>query len=120
MNAEEALAEVHHHFCAKDGTHDDACVAFSEVLLRAESAERAVWSGLVLADRADARVDVGRRLITTAALRAALLTSKRPESCIAPPGSLCVDTGCWDAGRCIARRSVIEMTGDPVAHQGEQ
>lgn len=31
MDTEQALAEVHRHFCAKDGTHDDACVALWRV-----------------------------------------------------------------------------------------
>lgn len=26
MTVDDALAEVHRHFCAKDGTHDDACI----------------------------------------------------------------------------------------------
>lgn len=26
------------------------------------------------------------------------------ESCIAPPGNLCTDTGCWDADRCVVNR----------------
>jgi hypothetical protein len=29
MSIYEALAEVHRHFCAKDGTHDDACATLS-------------------------------------------------------------------------------------------
>jgi hypothetical protein len=29
-----------------------------------------------------------------------------PESCIAPPGNLCLDTGCWDADRCITNRVI--------------
>lgn len=24
-----------------------------------------------------------------------------PEPCPAPPGSLCLDTGCWDMDRCV-------------------
>lgn len=68
MNVEQALAEVHRHFCAEDGTHDDACVALRE--------------------------------------------ATAPELCIAPPGSLCTETGCWDADRCV----VLCPCGKPAAH----
>lgn len=27
--------------------------------------------------------------------------AQESEPCIAPPGNLCTDTGCWDADRCI-------------------
>lgn len=26
-----------------------------------------------------------------------------PIDCVAPPGSLCTETGCWDADRCVVR-----------------
>lgn len=74
MNVDRALTEVCQRFCSTTGdAHDDACVALSKALLCAERDERAVLSGLALADRADARADVDRRLVTTDALRAALL-----------------------------------------------
>jgi hypothetical protein len=74
MDAEQAMVEVCQRFCSVTGdAHDDACVALSKALLCAERDERAVLAGLALADRADARADVNRRLVTTDALRAALL-----------------------------------------------
>jgi hypothetical protein len=32
--------------------------------------------------------------------------SEKPDPCIAPPGNLCLDTGCWDADRCIVNRVI--------------
>jgi hypothetical protein len=29
-----------------------------------------------------------------------------PDPCIAPPGNLCTDTGCWDADRCVVTRPI--------------
>lgn len=66
MNVEQAMVEVCQRFCSVTGdAHDDACVVLRETLERVEAR----------ADRADARVDVDRRLVTTGALRAALGTS---------------------------------------------
>jgi hypothetical protein len=31
------------------------------------------------------------------------------EPCIAPPGNLCLDTGCWDADMCVATRMTVEQ-----------
>lgn len=32
MNVEQAMADVHRHFCGADGTHDDACIALRAAL----------------------------------------------------------------------------------------
>jgi hypothetical protein len=35
-----------------------------------------------------------------------------PDECIAPPGNLCTDTGCWDADRCVVTRDFLPAGGD--------
>lgn len=71
MDVEQAILEVCQRFCSATGdAHDDACVALRE-------AEARLQAVATLADRADARADADRRLVTTTALRAALLPSDR-------------------------------------------
>lgn len=90
----------------------------AETVARAERAEAAVLAGLALAGRADARADADRRLVTTAALRAALPASGHvPEPCIAPPGYLCTETGCWDADRCVVFLPEVSPMDDRADEQ---
>jgi hypothetical protein len=117
MTIEEALAEVHRHFCANDGTHDDACVALARrdaeverriarieaVLAEPVMSEWALryWRDAATRPKVAVTLEDYRDRI-----RAALLTSEHSEACHAPPGNLCTETGCWDMDRCVIRSEV--------------
>lgn len=100
MTPEEALADVCRHFCAKDGTHDDACVAIRETLRQREAV-------LALADRADSRRDVEHRLVTTIALRAALDDRTHGDNHAPLPDGIRLDPG-YCEGCDVERRADLD------------
>lgn len=59
----------------------------------------------------DAISDVLRSVWQELGYRAHILR-ERAAPCVAPPGNLCTDTGCWDADRCMVSSPAQATGGD--------
>ncbi|NUO57286.1 MAG: hypothetical protein HOV78_11510 [Hamadaea sp.] len=114
------MSSLSNQICVCTGNHDP------ERRVECAYAERAAQK--VIAAGWRPHVDAGRRYDLLRAvlsyvdthpeadlpltLLEAIRRAVAPEPCIAPPGNLCTDTGCWDADRCVLP---AEPSGDVEA-----